>query len=850
MWTLKRSILTGCLLMFAACFPLLAQADTSWSWANPVPQGNPLNASVTGSGTSVAVGNGGIVYASSGGTWLTQTSGTTSNLYAVTFGGGVFVAVGANGTIITSPNGIDWTAAVNGTAAQDLNTVAYGNGIFIAAGTNGVVFASSNGGATWQAAANLGDAISVTATVFGNGRFVAIARNTVTHAGTIFYTADAATWHGATVPANVSDAPVYGAFDGSLFLALGANADGHTGASVLTSNDGINWTAQASLLPATSVPFALTANGSLFVVLLEPAASDTAVTTPVGIETSSDGSSWITLGANDLPASWSQHIPRQLSYTGSAYLVVGASAYLATSINLVNWIPASPVTALTLNRLRGIEWLNNRFFAVGDDDTILTSANGVDWNNQAVTVATRSNLRDIAYNGKRFVIVGSNNIVLTSTDGASWSVIRMQPESPAGTVFTGVDWNGSVFAAVGTGGVVYSSPDGLNWTPRTSGTQDNLWGVVWSGEYFVAVSDSVHDNTPIIISSDGSTWIAATFYADNPVALYGVHWDGLRMIVSGSATMSDGRQVGFMATSTDCFCWATYNADVQDVFSDATFNGNQFIAVGRSTLYTSEDGIHWTAPTPSIQGVELQKLAAYNGQLVSTGYAGAILHSTTLVPTVNDGTVDTKVNNPVNGTLHAYGSNLIFSVSQPAHGTLTLTDAATGAFTYTPTSGYSGSDQFTFTASSSAGTSNTATEIITVNDIPPSAHDGTSSVATGRTLYGQMTASAAYDGQQFTYQLVTNPSHGSIVLTNPWNGSFSYTPADGFIGTDSFEFNTIDEAGTTSNTATQQITVSATPLPTADPTSGSGDGASGGGGSAGILALALLAFAWRLRCRL
>ena len=96
-----------------------------------------------------------------------------------------------------------------------------------------------------------------------------------------------------------------------------------------------------------------------------------------------------------------------------------------------------------------------------------------------------------------------------------------------------------------------------------------------------------------------TAWMGENHCASVPVALYGVHWDGLRMIVSGSATLPDGRQVGFMATSTDCFCWTTYTANVSDVFSDATFNGNQFIAVGRSTLYTSEDGSNWSAPTPA-----------------------------------------------------------------------------------------------------------------------------------------------------------------------------------------------------------------------------------------------------------
>ncbi|EQD52260.1 preprocellulomonadin, partial [mine drainage metagenome] len=64
------------------------------------------------------------------------------------------------------------------------------------------------------------------------------------------------------------------------------------------------------------------------------------------------------------------------------------------------------------------------------------------------------------------------------------------------------------------------------------------------------------------------------------------------------------------------------------------------------------------------------------------------------------------------------GAALTFAiVSQPANGTVSLTNASTGAFTYTPNTGFSGTDSFTFNASDSGGTSNTATETVTVNAV-------------------------------------------------------------------------------------------------------------------------------------
>ena len=94
--------------------------------------------------------------------------------------------------------------------------------------------------------------------------------------------------------------------------------------------------------------------------------------------------------------------------------------------------------------------------------------------------------------------------------------------------------------------------------------------------------------------------------------------------------------------------------------------------------------------------------------------------------TAHNGSATTIAGQAVSGTLSASvayaGQTLTYQiVSAPAHGTATLTNASTGAFTYTPTAGFSGSDSFTFNAKDSAGTlSNTATESVTVNAPPPS----------------------------------------------------------------------------------------------------------------------------------
>ena len=95
---------------------------------------------------------------------------------------------------------------------------------------------------------------------------------------------------------------------------------------------------------------------------------------------------------------------------------------------------------------------------------------------------------------------------------------------------------------------------------------------------------------------------------------------------------------------------------------------------------------------------------------------------TTVPPTVTGGSVTANENTTVNGTLTGSnpcncGTPTFVIVSQPAHGTVKLTNTATGAFSYTPASGYVGSDSFTFDLGNGLNTSNTATETVTVNAV-------------------------------------------------------------------------------------------------------------------------------------
>ncbi|MEJ2553592.1 MAG: choice-of-anchor Q domain-containing protein [Gammaproteobacteria bacterium] len=107
---------------------------------------------------------------------------------------------------------------------------------------------------------------------------------------------------------------------------------------------------------------------------------------------------------------------------------------------------------------------------------------------------------------------------------------------------------------------------------------------------------------------------------------------------------------------------------------------------------------------------------------------GAYERTTEPAPTATGGSISTSVGTAASGTLQgsdADGDAITFAVaSNPMHGTLALTDASKGTFTYTPNTSYSGSDNFTFTANDGYLDSKAVTEGISVKSAAGSGGGG------------------------------------------------------------------------------------------------------------------------------
>ena len=162
----------------------------------------------------------------------------------------------------------------------------------------------------------------------------------------------------------------------------------------------------------------------------------------------------------------------------------------------------------------------------------------------------------------------------------------------------------------------------------------------------------------------------------------------------------------------------------------------------------------------------------------------------------------------------------------------TTVNNAIGEISYTPVTGFSGTDSFVYTVNNTNGdTSNEATVSITITDptIAPQAQNDNVTVSEGSTVVINILANDSTQGipEPESVDIVILSQNGSTSV-NDANGAVTYTPAAGFSGTDSFVYTVANVNGDTSNQATVSVTITTAPItPPAPPTPSSGGGSFG-----------------------
>ncbi|TAK80239.1 MAG: tandem-95 repeat protein, partial [Aquabacterium sp.] len=157
----------------------------------------------------------------------------------------------------------------------------------------------------------------------------------------------------------------------------------------------------------------------------------------------------------------------------------------------------------------------------------------------------------------------------------------------------------------------------------------------------------------------------------------------------------------------------------------------------------------------------------------------------------------------------------------PGHGTLGAFDPVTRQLTYTPAGEYSGSDSFQFRVADGFGGSVVATVNITVNpvDDAPVAGADSYTVKHGQSLAvnapnGVLANDSDIDSASLSVVSTVQPANGTVIVQA--DGSFTYTPNAGFVGTDTWTYRVGDGVNQATGSVSVLVTNATTPVAGAD----------------------------------
>jgi hypothetical protein len=146
----------------------------------------------------------------------------------------------------------------------------------------------------------------------------------------------------------------------------------------------------------------------------------------------------------------------------------------------------------------------------------------------------------------------------------------------------------------------------------------------------------------------------------------------------------------------------------------------------------------------------------------------------------------------------------------------TLDNNGDGTFTYTPNTGYFGPDSFVYQICDTALECDTATVNITVSAVPPAniapfanddfAETPKNTAVTFSVTGNDVDADGSIDVTSVVITTGLNTQRGGEVVENG-DGTVTFTPKNGFRGTDTFKYTVDDNLGLTSNEATVRVNV-------------------------------------------
>lgn len=555
----------------------------------------------------------------------------------------LFVAVGSNGLILTSTNGLDWESVEYTAEKQDLYSVVYSeeNNLFVAVGGHGFVVTSPNGKA-WTQRIN-DHPYTFYNVIFAEGRFIAVGER-----GYEGISSDGVNWDfvgiSPTYLSQITFSKRHNLYVGvSGYSEIYTSADGvhwilsatmmsssvksvtycdelnkfiAVGSGIFTSLNGTIWnTVEDSQYSLNSVYYC--ANMSLFIAVGSQGSS-------ILVKTSSDGVNWTSWYGNDIGLEEKDFSLKNIAFSkySSLLIIVGERGFIINSKNGVDWEKSTAGIAWELKKVVYSEKLGTYVFLTNEHSTgaILKSQNLIDF--ETVYIQSEPDyceLNDIIYSEEldKFVVVGDNGVIVTSSDGENWENIQIE----------NIEYNLYVveysklqnkFISVDSSGRVFTSSDIINWTqttqlentyPRFLGEFEDKGFIVLLGDYGI----SVYEN---------NGWNEYKITANLRSIAYSKE---LNLFVAVGESISDSYPIVY--SSKDCENWElvwqdSMNGGLTSVIYSEEYS--MFMAGGAGGIAAfSSDGLNWSKSHLGVSE-DLFDICNRKKDIIFVGYAGCV----------------------------------------------------------------------------------------------------------------------------------------------------------------------------------------------------------------------------------